>query len=303
MSDTPAGPRPFVDRPMPDRSEGSAVAAAWADTWSLPAPSLLRHGMNSLYLCGDVVLRVGAATAPAVLSHRLVSWLLSCGVPTLHPIEGLAADVDGLAVTGWEYVRATRQAVDWEAIGAAVRLVHSLPVDDVPAGYPVPSPAGFPWWDFGSMLEDVSGDLDSVAFEGLAAAVERHRYWVDGIGEAPVLCHGDVHPGNVLMSGRGALLVDWDLLCYANRAWDHAMLTTYAQRWGGTADVYRRFAAGYGESLAGDGLTSSLAELRNVAATLMRVRAGRTDEAAGVEAERRLRYWRGEPDAPVWRAQ
>ena len=53
--------------------------------------------MNSLYLCGDVVLRVGAATAPAVLSHRLVSWLLSCGVPTLHPVEGLAADVDGLA--------------------------------------------------------------------------------------------------------------------------------------------------------------------------------------------------------------
>jgi hypothetical protein len=43
--------------------------------------------------------------------------------------------------------------------------------------------------------------------------------------------------------------------------------------------------------------------LRNVAATLMRVRAGRHDPAVRQEAERRLRYWRGDPDAPQWRAQ
>jgi hypothetical protein len=35
----------------------------------------------------------------------------------------------------------------------------------------------------------------------------------------------------------------------------------------------------------------------------MRVRAGRTDPVARAEAERRLRYWRGEQDAPVWQSQ
>ncbi len=153
------------------------------------------------------------------------------------------------------------------------------------------------------MLADVAGELDANSYDGLAAAVERHAGWREAIASDAVLCHGDVHPGNVLMSGRGALLVDWDLMCVANPAWDHAMLTTYAERWGGGDGVYEQFAAGYGRTLADDRLTRALAELRNVAATLMRVKLGRTDDGARAEAERRLRYWRGDPDAPVWRAQ
>jgi len=43
-----------------------------------------------------------------------------------------------------------------------------------------------------------------------------------------------------------------------------------------------------------------LAELRLLIATLMRVRAGRTDAAAAREADRRLRYWNGDIDAPQW---
>jgi hypothetical protein len=42
--------------------------------------------------------------------------------------------------------------------------------------------------------------------------------------------------------------------------------------------------------------------VRLVAATLMRLRAGRADPAAMPEAARRLAYWRGEPDAPPWTA-
>ncbi len=72
---------------------------------------------------------------------------------------------------------------------------------------------------------------------------------------------------------------------------------------GGDPAVYPAFAEGYGVDQAADELTRTLAELRNVAATLMRVRAGRTNPAARDEAERRLRYWRGEPDPPVWNAQ
>jgi hypothetical protein len=35
----------------------------------------------------------------------------------------------------------------------------------------------------------------------------------------------------------------------------------------------------------------------------MRGKAGRVNDAAAAEAERRLRFWRGEPDAPTWQAQ
>ena len=80
-------------------------------------------------------------------------------------------------------------------------------------------------------------------------------------------------------------------------------MMTWATRWGGLPGEYEAFAAGYGQSMRGDGQAEAIAELRLVAATLMRVLAGRRDPAAAAEAERRLRYWRGEPDAPQWTAQ
>jgi hypothetical protein len=73
--------------------------------------------------------------------------------------------------------------------------------------------------------------------------------------------------------------------------------------WGWPARWYDDFVAGYGRSLAGDPTTEAIAELRLVAATLMRLRAGRIDPEAALEAQRRLPFWRGDPDAPTWRAQ
>jgi Phosphotransferase enzyme family len=295
--------RPFVDRPVVDRDGAQQVAIRQAADWGLPRPRLLRHGMNSLFVCGAVVLRVGAATAPADVSHALVRWLRGAGVPTVAPIDGLCADVDGLAITGWERVDAVDAPIDWEAIGRAVRIVHDLPVDRVPTGYPLPVPTRFPWWDFDTMLADVAGEVDAPALDGIRVELARGTGWRERVAEGAVLNHGDVHPGNVLVSADGSLLIDWDLMCVANPAWDHAMLTTYATRWGGDPGVFDRFTTGYGEPAVDPEFAAMLGELRNVAATLMRVKAGRDDPAAAVEAERRLRYWRGDPRAPTWRAQ
>jgi hypothetical protein len=99
------------------------------------------------------------------------------------------------------------------------------------------------------------------------------------------------------------VLLDWDLLCLGPPAWDHAPLMTWTQRWGGEPGIYEAFAQGAGESLRDDPVAEAIAELRLVAATLMRVRAGLSDSSARGEAELRLRYWRDEPDAPQWHAQ
>ena len=80
-------------------------------------------------------------------------------------------------------------------------------------------------------------------------------------------------------------------------------MMTWAEHWGGPPGEYDSFAAGYGRSLRGDEPAEAFAELRLVAATLMRVQAGMGNDAAMPEAQRRLRYWRGEHEAPMWRAQ
>lgn len=298
--------RPYVDRPVADVERALEAARRALAAWGAARePELIRVGMNALFgVRGEpVVVRVGYATAPAAAAHALVGELVAAGVPTPPPIDGWATDIDGLAVTAWQRVRETRQAILWERVGAAVAALHRLPADVVPAEYPVPSPTAFPWWDFAALLADVGPDLDDVSRRGIEAAVERNAWWVHAVGEGAVVCHGDVHPGNVLVSAGGPLLTDWDLLCRAGPAWDHAALATWAERWGGDPEMYPRFAEGYGRSFADDPLTVALGELRNVAATLMRVRAGRRDAAAANEAERRLRYWRGDPDAPPWVAQ
>jgi aminoglycoside phosphotransferase (APT) family kinase protein len=118
-----------------------------------------------------------------------------------------------------------------------------------------------------------------------------------------VVCHGDVHPGNVIQSSEGPVLLDWDLLCCGPPGWDHAPLMTWSQRWGGEPGIYESFAEGIGRSMRGDPLAEAIAELRLVAATLMRVLAAQSNPAAVDEAELRLRYWRGDPAAPQWHAQ
>jgi Ser/Thr protein kinase RdoA (MazF antagonist) len=295
--------RPYVDQRVVDLEAAARVASSAAGAWGLCEPMLLRRGMNAIFLCGAEVLRVGRATAPAEASHELASVLAGHGVPVAAQVDGHAADLGGFAVTGWHRIDDADLPVDWEAVGEAVARIHALDPSDLPDAYPLPSPTTFPWWDFDTLLDAVAEHIDADALAGLTRTIDAGSGWRDDIGSGAVVCHGDVHPGNVLVTADGPVLIDFDLLCRAAPAWDHAMLTTYATRWGGAPDVYPAFARGYGRSLADDPLTATIASLRNVAATLMRVRAGITDEAARDEAEQRLRFWRGDPDAPQWSAQ
>jgi Phosphotransferase enzyme family len=295
--------RPFVDRPVGDAAVADAFASDAAARMGLDPPRRMRIGMNALYECGDVILRVGRPSVAGGEAIALARRLLDLGVVVPRPAVDEVVEGSGLAATCWRRVVAIDQPVDWTAVGGIVRRVHELTPDDVPVGYPLPSPVTFPWWDFDSIRDEVAADLDPGALAGLDTEIERHRDWVVLADTDAVVCHGDVHPGNVLMTVDGPVLLDWDLLCVANPAWDHAMLLTLAERWGGDRAVYPAFATGYGRSYVGDPAACAFAAMRNVAATLMRVRAARSDPAARDEAERRLRFWRGDADAPAWRAQ
>ena len=295
--------RPYVDTAMTDTDLADRAVTEAVARWGLESAVLLRRGMNSLYRCGSVVVRVGNATAGPSLGHAVAAVMRAHGVATVSPMPGLVDVFEGVAVSAWEWVAPADLPIDWVMVGADVRRVHAVGLDELPDGYPVPSPVAFPWWDFEALLGQVADLIDDSARRGIESTLRRRHGWQQAVTVDAVLCHGDVHPGNVLGSSAGPLLIDWDLLCRANRAWDHAMLTSYADRWGGDRAVYPAFAEGYGSDLADDPLTIALADLRNVAATLMRVRAGRTDPTARREAERRLRYWRGEPDPPTWSAQ
>ncbi len=296
----PPAERPFVASPAgPPELTGLAAVAA-AEQWGLPAPVLLRAGMTAIYAAGDTVLRVAVTTAPAEAAVELARTLTAAGIRVVQPRRDGAMRMGELSVTAWERLEPSGGPVDWRAVGAMVARVHALDRSELPAAYPVPHARTFPWWQFDTLLELLDdAELDPAARAGIEAAVARHGWWADAPGE--VICHGDVHPGNVLATRDGTVLLDWDLLCWAPPAWDHAMLLR-VERWGGDPAWYDEFAAGYGASWRDDPLTAAIAELRLAAASLMRLIASRGDPAAWPEAHRRLAYWRGDPDAPAWTA-
>ncbi len=296
--------RAYVDRRVTDLAGATLVAADAAERWRLPPPVVMRHGMNAIFRCGDTILRVATPNAPASASIGLAEALAEHGIRVVRSVREAAIESDGFAVTAWPYVEPVAAPIDWVEVGASVRRVHEITSAALPDALPQPSPTDFPWWDHEALLADVGPHLDPAAEAGIRAALDRHRGWDDFVGsDSVVVCHGDVHPGNVIMGVDGPVLIDWDLLCRAPRGWDHAALMTWTERWGGDRDVYDRFAEGYGWSARGDRHADAFAELRLVAATLMRWKVALVDPAARPEAERRLAYWRGDVDAPAWRAQ
>lgn len=290
---TPAGP---VDAAL----EAAGIAAAH---WGLPTPVLLRRGMNVIAAAGpDVVLRVSTPTAPAEQGLWLARRLLQAGLRVPAPVRDDVVRHGVFSVIAVERV-GRDGPIDWAEVGAMVRRVHEIDPADVLGRYPLPRCGAVPWWQLDALLDEVADLLDDDARRGLEAAAARVRPWPALADDTPqVLCHGDVHPGNVVAGPEGPVLLDWDLLCTGPAAWDHAPLMTWTSRWGGEPGVYEDFAGGYGRSFADDPLAGLLAEARLVAATLLRLRAGRTDPVAAQEAHRRLAHWRGDVDAPTWRA-
>lgn len=291
----------YVDRPVTDREAAVRAAEHAARHWRLPAPRLARVGMNAIFEAGDVVLRVGSPTVDADASLELLEHLRRIGLSVPQAARADVVCVGDMSVTAWQRIESVAAPIDWRSVGAMVRTVHDLDPASLPASVPLPRPGRFPWWDFDELLERVGSVVDDGAREGLLATIERHRGWQDH--DDAVVCHGDVHPGNVMVTVDGPVLIDWDLLCWAPPGWDHGPMMTWASRWGGDAGDYESFADGYGRSLAADEAARAFAELRLVAATLLRLVAAMRDPAAMPEAQRRLAYWRGDPAAPMWNAQ
>jgi hypothetical protein len=293
--------RAYVDHPVTDLDGATRAATAAASRWRLDPPVLLRTGMNAIFVSGPSILRVSAPTAPAGVSLELAQFWQQHGVAVPQPVQHDVVVVDDLSVTAWERIEESRSAIDWAGVGELVRRVHETDPSSLPRSVPLPSPTVFPWWDFDALLGRAGPALDEAARDGIGAAIERHRGWQEF--DDAVVCHGDVHPGNVLMRADGPVLLDWDLLCLASRAWDHGPMLTWAERWGGSSGEYEAFARGYGRSFRDNPAATAIAELRLVAATLMRVATAISEPSARPEAERRLRFWRGDPDAPPWTVQ
>ena len=284
-------------------AEGAAAVVARRLGCDDP-PELLRASGNVVFRAGDTVMRVSSTDVDVLGQVILTRWLCDQGVPALCPI-GDPVDVDGVTVTVWEFIEGGTP-IDYRQLGNAIAKLHQLEPNPVAARVALPRFADASWLDLDANLDaaaeaGVVGDDDMVVLR--AAADELAGWQEEARRQELVVCHGDVHPQNVLMRGDELAIIDWDNICLGPVAWDHAALLTWTERWGGDPGVYEAFAAGYGADLGASPLARTLARMRLLAPTINMIIMGGESDRHAAEARVRMRHWRGEPSSPPWTAQ
>jgi Ser/Thr protein kinase RdoA (MazF antagonist) len=279
-----------------------AVRAAREHGVSAPVEPLA-GGANHVFRAGDVLVRVAPQSADVAGQVALARWLASEGFPVPAPLADPEV-LDGAQVSAWEFVSPDpHRPIDFEQLGDVVARLHRIApgrLEDVVA---LPFCGDAEWLQVERLLDraEAAGVVDAPGLAALRRAAAALGDWHEQARRAPpVVCHGDVHPHNVLMRGDQVVIVDWDAICLGPRAWDHAPLIPWAERYGGAPATYPHFARGYGADLRGSPLAQTLATVRLLAATLnIVVIAGAEPSLAG-EARARVRYWMGDPHAPTW---
>lgn len=263
--------------------DGDAAAAAVAEALGLPRPVLVRRGSATLFRAGSSAIRVeDSVTTLTDLSVRL----RADGIPSPALLDG-PREVGGLVVTVWEWLDSTR-APDHRALGELVARLGRLDVRqyDVPSAtwrvhdvlerrrpWPEPLP--------GPLREALDGIEDS--FDAATRATRA------------VLCHGDLHAGNVGWTEAGPVLFDWEFACRGPQWWDLVPIVGVDRVGDGGTEEADALLAGYGEDPRGREEFEALLRTYLAALTIGMVSRARRDPAAAPEAEVRLRWWDGDP--------
>ena len=265
----------------------------------------LPAGPNHVFRAGEAVIRVAPQSVDVAGQVALARWLIAEGFPVPAPLED-AEVIGGSCVSLWEYVPAdTGRPIDFERLGDVVARLHGLAPARVGDVVPLPFCGDAAWLAIERRLAEAeaAGVVDDAGLSALRGASLALRGWQARAREGTqVVCHGDVHPHNVLMRGDELVIVDWDLICLGPPAWDHAALIPWAERYGGPAAAYPNFARGYGADLRESPLAQELAAVRLLAATLHAIAMAAEDLRYAGEAKARMRYWTGDPAAPTWTA-
>ena len=265
----------------------------------------LRTGANHVFRAGDVVVRVAPQSADVSGQVALARWLVSEGFPVAAPLAD-ADVVGGAKLSLWEYIQTDeRRPIDFEQLGEVVARLHRVAPARLENVVALPFCGDAAWLAVEQNLA-LAEAANVVEADGLAALRRECvalRDWHDRARrELLVVCHGDVHPKNVLMRGDDVVIIDWDAICIGPRAWDHAALMTSAERWGGAAETYSDFARGYGADLCESSLAQELAALRLLAPTINMIINGASNRTYAAEAQARIlarRSRRSNVDAPL----
>ncbi len=261
-------------RPAPEQALAEACAAAGLDSQGASIMYARSNAVYRLAAC-PVVVRLryapgsGEQASRVAASVRVTAWLASMDFPAVRPLDiTQPVTACGYIVTFWHLLplpAVGQPAPDVSTLGHLLRQLHNLPAP------PVSLPTARP---LGSAREDTQSCVWLAAAQRswLLARFDalEHQYadatWSLGSG----LIHGDAWTDNLIGTGDGVVVADWDAVSRGPRELD-LVPTSIRYRFGQPQSDWQRFCRAHGTDPAGlPGLPvlQAMRELRTIAAYL-----------------------------------
>jgi hypothetical protein len=271
-------------------ADGARLLRAHADSiWLLPAAS----AVVKLAVTSDAARRGRNAVA-------VIGWLRSLNFPCIDPLP-LDQPVThaGCTATFWRFAPppAEPRLPDPGVLGVLVRRLHTAPQP------PFVVPTYQPTARLRAAIRADSHTLNDAQRrwlqERIASLTEQYEQLDTHLGTG--LIHNDAHLGNLLPTGTGWLLADWDRVATGPREWDLVPVANDA-RFGLPPAQRAVFATAYGVDVTtwpGWPVLRDLHELHSLAA---HIRAAPTKPAAERELHWRLNTLQHGDRHRVWHA-
>jgi hypothetical protein len=261
----------------------------------------LHLGTNALFRLGDTVLRLAPAGVEFAAVQReleVARCLTLNGVGSIEPmLPAPFALKSGAVATLWRYVEHDpATTVSPRAFGELLRAFHRA-LGSLPCELPALDARA----QLAERLEQLE-ELQVVAaddiellrerFDAVSSQLSRPN---SALGVGPL--HGDAHPESIIVGRHGPVFCDFESACRGPREWDLIARAVHHERFGGDERAWRAFCAGYGYDVREWPAFKAFATARALSITCFALE--RTAQHRN-EAERRLRFWRGDRRALVW---
>jgi aminoglycoside phosphotransferase (APT) family kinase protein len=222
----------------------------------------------------------------AVKEANVSAWLAEAGCPAARLADvPQPVEAEGHPVTFWRYIDGREGAdEDVAVLGRLLRRLHELPP---PTGFRLPAVDVLNRVESRIEKSEVSaGDKDFLlgACEELRSDASRLRFVLPA---GPI--HGDAHVANLIVTGDGPVLIDFERFAWGQPEWDLSVTSTEYRSAGWWDDAqYRAFVDAYGfDVMAWDGF-DVLRRVNEMKMTTWIMQNVGESSAAAAEYERRM---------------
>ncbi|MFD4576352.1 phosphotransferase enzyme family protein [Streptomyces sp. NPDC058417] len=269
---------------------------------SIEGAEPIRFGENDIWrLPRRVVVRIARPGQEAAATREIAvtRWLSQSGVPAVRPLDiEQPITADGRAATFWEELPPHR-AGDSSNLAPLLRQLHDLPrprftLDEM---------------DPFVRIADRIGDARSLGETDRAWLLARLKDLKVAWRQLPpgrprCVIHGDAWGGNVAVTVRGDVLMDFERSAYGHPEWDLTSTAVAAHTFGKISSIaYGRFCEAYGHDVMTWAGYPTFRDIRELRLVSFAFQAADQDPSMRKEALYRLACIRGIHGARPWRWQ